>query len=71
VDDWRPHKNRQFRLVSYEQPGAGWVPAADIRESTDGVDTIIPIENTTRLFATEEEANYFALGMAIERIDSH
>jgi hypothetical protein len=71
VDDWRPHRNRQFRLVSYEQqPGAGWIPAADIRESAQGIVTITPIVDRTRLLPTEDEANQAASAMAIAWIDS-
>jgi hypothetical protein len=72
MPEWRIYNHRQFRLVSYQQqPGAGWIPAADIRESADGVVTITPIEDTTRLFATEEEANEAALALAIAWMDSH
>jgi hypothetical protein len=46
-------------------------PAADIRESGEGTVTITPIDDTTRLFATEEEANNAALAMAIEWMNAN
>ena len=68
---WRTLNNRQFRLVSYVSLGAGWIPAARIRESTEGMVTITPIQDATRLFATEEEANNAALAMAITWMNSN
>jgi hypothetical protein len=71
LHEWRIYNNRGFRLVSYESPGAGWIAAADIRESTKGMVTITPIHDATRHFATEEEANNAALAMAIEWMNSN
>ena len=28
MHEWRIYNNRQFRLVSYKSPGAGWIAAA-------------------------------------------
>jgi hypothetical protein len=68
---WRVYNDRQFRLFSYESPGAGWIPAAQIRESTEGT-TITPIcGDTTKPFASEEEANNAALAMAITWMNSN
>jgi hypothetical protein len=50
----------------YESPGAGWIPAADIRESGEGTVTITPIRDPIWVYATEEEANNAALAMALE-----
>ena len=67
VEIWRIYNNRQFRLVSYQSLRAGWIPAAQIRESTEGIETITPIcGDTTKPFTSEEAANNFALGMVIE-----
>jgi hypothetical protein len=56
MHEWLIYNNRQFRLVSYESPGAGWIPAAQIGESTDGIETITPIcGDTTKPFATQEQ----------------
>jgi hypothetical protein len=65
MPEWRVYNHRWFRLVSYEGPG-GWIPAAYIRESNEVADTITPIRDPARLFATEEEANNAALTIAIE-----
>jgi hypothetical protein len=66
MSEWRVYNHRWFRLVSYKSPGAGWIPAAQIKEST--TDIIRPVDDMTRHFATEEEANDAALAMAIEWI---
>jgi hypothetical protein len=72
MPEWRIYNNHQFRLVSYEGPGAGWIPAAQIRESTEGIETITPIcGDTTKPFASEEEANNAALAMAIEWMNAN
>ncbi len=72
MHQWRTLNNLQFRLVSYESPGTGWIPAAQIRESTEGIETITPIcGDTTKPFASEEEANNAALAMAIEWMNSN
>jgi hypothetical protein len=44
-------------------------PAAQVKGST--TETITPIDDMTRHFATEEEANYLALGMAIEWMNAN
>jgi hypothetical protein len=71
MHEWRTLNNRQFRLVSYERPGAGWIPAVDIRQSTEGRLIMVPIHDATRRFATEEEANNAALAMVVARINSN
>jgi hypothetical protein len=72
MSEWRIYNDRRFRLVSYESLGAGWIPAARIRESTEGIETITPIcGDTTKPFATEEEANNAALAMAIRWMNSN
>jgi hypothetical protein len=69
---WRAINNRKLRLVSYQSLGAGWIPAARIWESTDGLVTITPIYgDTTKPFASEEEANNAALAMAIKWMNSN
>ena len=68
IPEWRVYNHRWFRLVSYKGPRAGWIPAAQIKGSTA---TITPIDDTTRLFATEEEANDAGLAMAIEWMNSN
>ena len=69
MPEWRVYNHRWFRLVSYKGPGAGWIPATQIKEST--AETITPIDDATRRFATEEEANDAALAMAIEWMNSN
>jgi hypothetical protein len=69
MPEWRMYNHRWFRLVSYKSPGAEWIPAAQIKEST--AEPITSIDDATRLFATEEEANDAALAMAIEWIYSN
>ncbi len=69
MSEWRVYNNRWFRLVSYKSTGAAWIPAAQIKGST--TETITPIDDMTRHFATEEEADYFALGMAIEWMNAN
>jgi hypothetical protein len=69
LPEWRVYNNRWFRLVSYKNRGAAWIAAAQIKAST--TETIMPIDDMTRPFATEEEANYFALGMAIEWMNAN
>ena len=70
--EWIIYNTRRFRLVSYERPGAGWIPRAQIRESTEGIETITPIcGDTTKPFASEEEANNAALAMAIEWMNAN
>jgi hypothetical protein len=77
MHEWRIYNNRRFRpvsyrLVSYQSLGAGWIPAAQIRESTGGIQTIIPIcGDTAKPFATEEEANNAASAMAITWMNSN
>jgi len=72
MHEWRTLNNRRFRLVSYEIPGAGWIAAAQIRESTEGMVTITPIcGDTTKPLASEEEANKAALAMVIAWINSN
>ncbi len=69
---WRIYNNRRFRLVSYQSLGAGWIPAARIRESTEGTETITPIYgDAIKPFASEEEANNAALAMAITWMNSN
>jgi hypothetical protein len=68
---WRTYNNRQFRLVSYVRLGAGWIPAADIRESAEGVVTLTLIDDATRPFATPKETNHTALAMAIAWMNSN
>jgi hypothetical protein len=69
---WCIYNNRQFRLVSYQSLGAGWIPAARIRESTKGTETITPIYgDAIKPFASEAEANNAALAMAIEWMNAN
>ena len=69
---WRIYNNRRFRLVSYQSLAAGWIPAARIRESTEGTETITPIYgDAIKPFASEEEANNAALAMAITWMNSN
>ncbi len=67
---WRTINNRQFRLDSYQSLRVGWIPAARIRESIEGIETITPIYgDAIKPFASEEEANNAALAMAIKWMD--
>jgi hypothetical protein len=71
MSDWRVYNHRWFRLVSYKSPGTGWIPAAHIRESDGVSETITPIRDPARPFATDEEANNAALAMVIEWMNAN
>ena len=63
------HKTWQIEPQSCQSNSAGWCPKALLRRAEDGLlhMQIVP----DRMFATKQDADAYAVGMAKELIDDH